>query len=746
MVKSNQRESLMMKGITRIEKTFGVFKEKADFLKEIVDKYCFLLVIIIFAATFTLKFLIASSFTSLSADYGAYLRLADIIRGFDIRGTGLRYLPLFPMMLNVFLFFFDELAALKVCAAFLYSIIAIPFFFLSKNFCKNSILAILASLLIVYNYFYSEMMAWGGNANILSISFMIIFLNFWFNSLKIGGKRNFLLSSIFLSLSIGTHYLSGVYLIVFFIIFLLLLVISYKGRDEAKGIIKKTFLVGFAGLILSIPYLSYYAYLVTSPIIHETAFSVATSFTLTDAIYILNKNFINILLTLIGIFGIIPLIKEDKLKGIIAAALFISSCLLLFTQNSVRWLYFWPIPIFLGLISLINYIAHNKGFFTDKGNLKILIIGGLVFIICINMLSSVYYLQNACSYYNALSENALEALKWIRNSTSSDSIIATSGPFKKGCDGMGSIYGWWIEGYSDRRCIASSYLRFLIYQDERELATNANIIFSGTNVIVNDYIMVAETIYAKWGNPEIGVNIGDFYEKILFFADNETIITYQKNHDSQLINASLSDMKCKKIEAPQLKNRTELTIIYSSEDELLNVTKRISVSKLSSSTNVSFNIQCKENLTRAIISILRSDFVGFQGYDRISNKSICLYLITPMNIHLKAELSVEYDGKVETYFPLEHYRNDNRTLVTFIFSNLPKYCQINFKLTLPKLIESHLNSVEYYDTYELIKQLGIDYILINKNRVREFEWLSSDSKHFQKVHENEEIAIFKVTF
>ena len=736
-----------MKGITRIEKTFSIFKEKADFLKEIVDKYCFLLVIIIFAVTFALKFLIASSFTSLSADYGAYLRLADIIRGFDIRGTGLRYLPLFPMMLNVFLFFFDELTALKVCAAFLYSIIAIPFFFLSKNFCKNSILAILASLLIVYNYFYSEMMAWGGNANILSISFMIIFLNFWFNSLKIGGKRNFLLSSIFLSLSIGTHYLSGVYLIVFFIIFLLLLVISYKGQNETKGIIKKTFLVGFVGLILSIPYLSYYAYLLTSPIIHETAFSVATSFTLTDAIYILNKNFINILLTLIGIFGIISLIKEDKLKGIIAAALFISSCLLLFTQNSVRWLYFWPIPIFLGLISLINCVAHAKRFLMKRDNLKILIIGGLLFIICINMLNSVYYLQNACSYYNALSENALEALKWIRNinNTSSDSIIATSGPFKKGCDGMGSIYGWWIEGYSDRRCIAPSYLRFLIYQDERELAMNANIIFSGTNVIVNDYIMVAETIYAKWGNPEIGVNIGDFYEKVLFFADNETIITYQKNYDSLLINASLSDMKCKKIEALQLKNRTELAIIYSSEDGLLNVTKRISVSKLSSSTSVSFNIQCKENLTRAMISILRSDFVGFENYDKISNKSIRLHLITPMNIHLKAELSVEYDGKVETYFPEQH-KSDDRALVTFIFSNLPKYCQINFKLTLPKLIESHLNSVEYYDTYELIEQLGIDYILVNKNRVREFEWLSSDSKHFQRVYENKEIAIFKVTF
>jgi len=203
-------------------------------------------------------------------------------------------------------------------------------------------------------------------------------------------------------------------------------------------------------------------------------------------------------------------------------------------------------------------------------------------------------------------------------------------------------------------------------------------------------------------------------------------------------------MKCKKVEALQLKNRTELTIIYSSEDGLLNVTKRISVSKLSSSTNVSFNIQCKENLTRAMISILRSDFVGFQGYDEISNKSICLYLITPMNIHLKAELSVEYDGKVETYFP-EH-KSDDRALVTFIFSNLPKHCQINFKLTLPKLIESRLNSVEYYDTYELIEQLGIDYILVNKNRVREFEWLSSDSKHFQKVHENEEIAIFKVIF
>ena len=68
-----------------------------------------------------------------SPDYGNYLTQVDIIKGHDLLGYGLRYNPIFFFVLNVFLGFLDEFTALKVAAAFVFSIIAVPFFLLAKK-------------------------------------------------------------------------------------------------------------------------------------------------------------------------------------------------------------------------------------------------------------------------------------------------------------------------------------------------------------------------------------------------------------------------------------------------------------------------------------------------------------------------------------------------------------------------------------------------------------------------------------
>lgn len=366
-----------------------------------------------------------------------------------------------------------------------------------------------------------------------------------------------------------------------------------------------------------------------------------------------------------GIAGMCFLSRRDKLKGIMVTSLFISSCLLLFTQNPVRWLYFWPILTILGLIYFLDCIVHNKGLLANRDNLRMLVIGGLIVIICTSMLNSLYYLYNACSYYNALSENALKALKWIKNETSNDSIIATSGPFKKGSEGAGNIYGWWIEGYSDRKSVATSYLRFLIYQDERKIAQEANIIFSGTDVLLNDYIMIAETTYSSLGNPEIGVNIGDFYEKILFFADNETIITYY--NDNSLKNVTLANLEHKDKDISFSTSKIELTITYVSKNKPFNVMKKIGISNISSTANISFNIIHEGNLTKIAIPLLLSDFTRLENYELVSDKNIRFYLISPVDVRVETDLSVEtnYEEKIETFFPLDPYKK--KTNISYIY-------------------------------------------------------------------------------
>jgi len=694
--------------------------------------------------SFVVKFSIASTCESLSTDYGTYLRLADILRGFDLIGKGLRYPPLFPLLLNMFLIFFDEITALKVCAAFLYSIIAIPFFFLARKFSRNPVLSLIASLLIVFNVFYSEMMGWGGNANILALSFMISFLVFWLNSLENGQhKRDELLASFFLSLAIGSHFLVGTYVLIFFLVFPFFLAL-FRTHLETKKTIKKTLFIGLIGLIFSIPYLYDYTYLLSSPITQETNFSVADQRSLVNVTYFLGKNLISIILIPLGIIGIYIFIrKTDKLRGLIIATLFISACLPLFTQHAARWLYFWPVSVFLGIIALVKLLlSQGKKFLGNIANATVAI--GVIILIFIYMLNSVQYLQETCVYYNALSDQSLDALKWIKdeNQTSKDSIIATSGPYKRGGEGGGHTYGWWIEGYSDRRCIATSYLRWLMYEDERTLAEKANIIFSGTDVITNCYVMAAETFGTEQGNPEIGVNIGDFYEKILFFGDNDTTIICNNGSLSRNITLSQMEIKSKSILLDE--NTAIIKVTYLGE--FLSVYKEISIFSYSSSVDVSFKIQheYEVNITKIIISIFKSDFVDLNGFNDVSNKSVTFYLTSPEKVYVQMDVSIEYEENVETKVFADSSLEKKSRLVTFILSGPYRNPSFRFKLTLPKLINGNSHSLEYFNAYDLIEELEINYILVNKNYIRQFEWLSSDNVHFSKEFENKEVAIFEV--
>jgi hypothetical protein len=52
-------------------------------------------------------------------------------------------------------------------------------------------------------------------------------------------------------------------------------------------------------------------------------------------------------------------------------------------------------------------------------------------------------------------------------------------------------------------------------------------------------------------------------------------------------------------------------------------------------------------------------------------------------------------------------------------------------------------TIHLCNSYDLVKDAKIDYILLNKAG-EEYQWFSSDLKHFAKVFENGKIAIFKV--
>jgi hypothetical protein len=68
------------------------------------------------------------------ADYGNYLTQGNILQGQDLRGWGLRHQPVFFFFLDAVRIVLDPFTALKFASAFVFAIVAVPFFLYEENF------------------------------------------------------------------------------------------------------------------------------------------------------------------------------------------------------------------------------------------------------------------------------------------------------------------------------------------------------------------------------------------------------------------------------------------------------------------------------------------------------------------------------------------------------------------------------------------------------------------------------------
>jgi len=689
-----------------------------------------------FLISFLLKFYIILNI-GLSPDYGAYLKWADVLRGFDVVGNGLRYPPIYPIMLSIPLLFLNEITALTVCAAFIFSVIVFPYYLLARKMFGRGIFPVISSLLIVFNVLYSEMIAWGGNANMLAFVFLVVFLIFWINCIRdVKSAKDKLFAAFFISLTVGSHYLAAVYLLLFFLFFLLFLLALWCKNRRDKAIVnvaKSTLTIGLLGSVLCIPYIPSYTYILNSTLLHETNFSLADQLvrSLDYLLWLRWENLFTAILLFLGIIGVIVLTREDKMLGLTLAALFISGCLpIFFTPHPARWVYFWPIPLFLGAPVLAKKSFSKLRDFNKF--VKLVSLACLTVLIFTSIFASFPRFFEATSYYRVLTPQVLDALNYLRNSTPEDSIIATSGPYRRGGEGSGHCYGWWIEGYADRRSVATSYLRFLSYYDEREVAKNANILFSGSDVLMNDFVMVAETFPAGVGNPEISINIGDFYDRILFFADNQTIIVCCQN-----MKMTLSSIK----ETVTYQNDGVCPSINISYNICNSPALVKNIRILSDSTvEVSFKI-LQANITKIFMPLFKSDFVDLlNSYFKRGDRKITFEMVTSMGAYVRLNMTIDYRGTFNAYVGQVVYDK----LAMLVFDNPPENAEIRLSFALPKLVNEGSSQVHYFNAYKLIEDMGIDYILINVNRRREFEWFNRNKNKFSKVYENEEVAIFKV--
>lgn len=700
--------------------------------------------------SFTIKFNMLNKFkVPPSPDYGNYLVQVNILRGYDTRGFGLQYPPLYFIFLDLLLRIFDEFTSLKLMAALVFSIAAIPFFLLAKSFRVSSVPALISTWFFIFFEGYSEMIAWGGNQNFLGFSFMLLTLLFLMKSLKNPDKRNIVLVGFFISLVVGTHFLVAAFLILSLLLFLVLNFIFNRG--SMRVIVGVLVFSALFGLLFSLPYLPIYIVCMkhfSADLIRPDIINHLNSFRL-EFIWMFRETYlIEVVIAALSIYALIKHAKENRIEMLLLSSLFLTPLLLaLSTTHPSRWLYFLPIPLFVSFslylrrafTSFTNFMGGRRGLLTINtiAILMFLVLGAGATILSINRLNT------AVNYYQRISEDDLEAFNWIKENTPPNSLLVTSGPSTI-TGGGGNIYSWWVEGYSKRKCIPAANPEFFSYSYEREEINLANKILAGNYLVECGNIQLTEDFPSGGSNPGIAIFLGSCYRKFLFLSDTEHKIVISSPTSDVNVSCRVpfyAEDKRGCVEFNTSLLNASFTYIW--HDLIFH--RSVIMSLGQSCVDIVFKAQSAGASLRLFnVSFWVPPYMTIEKYC-IEFSSAVLHLKDPYDkdVRVKVDLSLSNANLKNISVLLER----EYLLPSIIFSLEPYRHDLyaSFRVLIyAEASEYNASEISVFNSHDLIRELGVDYILVNKRRADEYLRFHLDEENFEEVFQNSSVAIFKV--
>jgi len=709
------------------------------------------------------------------SDYGNYLTQVEILRGNDLRGWGLRHNPFFFIILDIFLRIFEEFDALKIVASLVFSLLAIPFFLFAKKLSGSRLAAVICTWLFVYFISNSEMISWGGTPNFLGFSFMLLTLFFFTDLIDEPSKKNLLLSGLFLSLVIGTHILVAIYLLFSLLIFFIATTLANRGINKIR--VKNIFLMTLVTVVFCIPYFSFYINFLrnsSNEMAQNTLFQIQIpqiSFGTIWGLVEYWEFFVVAIVFVLGIFALSKYVKEEnKNNGLLLCSLSLSPLLLaLVTEHLFRWLYFLPIPLilcfgiylrdlFFDVVWLFDNIKENiiiHAYKSVKNSRKTIYLLIICFISIIGFYSTVmtfrYYYPNNRSViaaplsYQFIENDEILAFKWIKENTAPNATIATSGHPNGNIGGGGNSYGWWIEGYCKRLCVFSGDLDYFSYKLEREEIRIANHIFTGTYSTEYENLRVTESYPSSTTNPKIAAFIDNDYQDILTLNDAQHQLIFSPNEkpSENRIAPFYSENRTSSIEYGD--TWANFTLTY--EQPYFELTRNVIIGEDKSSVDVIFQILPKNSTLWLFTVNLYALFdTTMEDCEPIEDYGFSLSQAPP-NEDAQTQITLlKTDGKLwRSTVWLENPRG-SMPITSYSFKPLQDslYVRIRIVIESPSEETDVTQKLNFYNSYDLIQDLNIDYILINRYQTNEFQRFLYDSEHFTEEFQNESIVIFKV--
>jgi hypothetical protein len=456
--------------------------------------------------------------------------------------------------------------------------------------------------------------------------------------------------------------------------------------------------------------------------------------------------FVVAIVFVLGLFALSKYVKEEhKNNGLLLCSLFLSPLILaLITDHPIRWVYFLPIPL-----TLCFGIYLKDLFFDIKHSRKTIRLLAICFIAIIGFQTTVmalYHLRTATEVYQFIGNDEIQALNWIKENTDPNSILATSGHPKGDIGGGGNSYAWWIEGYCKRVCVCSGDLKYYSYQSERDQVRVANRIFAGTYSAEYDNLRVTEAYPSSSINPKISAFLDNDYQDMFTLNDvqHQLFFTSNENEQELSVAAFYSENRTSSIQHGD--TWANITVTY--EQPHFELTRSIIMGEEKSSVYVVFQILPKSSTLRLFKVNLWALFETALEDCEINNDYAVFLSQTLPNESVQAQITVlETNGKLEGGKVLFEDPKGSWPVISYSFEPLQEslYVRIRISIENPTEDADDVQALHFYDSYDLIKDLHIDYIVLNRGRVNEFQRFLYDSKHFFVLKRFGNIVIFKVT-
>lgn len=705
------------------------------------ESYVWILLILFLLISFQLKISAFNRYIAPSGcDPGNYLSAAYAFLGNDIAGFGLRYPPIFYLLVGLLIKLFDKFVVLKVTAVVVSIIIGIPFFVLARKISDN-LISLVCTIFFVFFFEYFGMPAWGGYGNLLGIFFVIFFLLFFWNAVEKTSVRNLILTSFFFALVLGTHVLVLLFAaltVLVFVLFIIALNIRNASLQPLFARFKPLILAGITTLLFSLPFIPSYCLM-----LQDYPFSTSTNLSAQLQRFVSTSEGVIFCCGALGFFLLLFTFKKRiqvNTSYILMVALFLSPFLLsfvtptLFSKVVRRVPIFWSIPVLLSVAISLNLAKRHlpKAFYYSL--IFSLLIASAVWYIP----RSVNHLYRAVDHYQVIKKDELSALSWIKHNTKiSDRILCSgSSPERK--------LGWWVQGLTKRKAFSTEeayWFKDFTFEREREEAEIASRILSeGDHILENGVIRVADYSFQKNvpNNPIIAVkNVGK-YQNLIFINDSSVNLTFSTPVDPQKVyTVSPSHMQNKSIKINQTEEHGRLEYVFRCRQATIKRVVRLE--KNANYVDISYKVDLI-NFTAKRFEVHIRSYLKSAHWETLGNSSIKLGQIIEGK-RVDSKISVTQENAQYMGYELDQKTQPQSICYTFN-SSKPTF-HIKIRISFPSAAPRENKLIEIYNVLDLLKEYSIDYIFIDKTHQRRCMWLRA-SGHFENVFDTEKVSVFAV--